>query len=449
MSVYRDCDIRGIYKKDLDEDTAYGIGRAVGSMMKGKKLAVGGDVRVSTPALKENLIKGLLESGSLVTDIGIVPTPVFYFALEKTDSGGGVTVTASHNPPEYNGFKLMLGKMPVTPETMRDIEKRVTEKRFENGSGSLCFRNIVPEYESSLIERFKAGSLKVVVDCGNGTMSETAPRVFEKLGYRVIRLFCEFDGTFPNRDPNPAVYEHLSSLRGAVIENRADLGVAFDGDGDRVIFVDDRGETVESERSFVLIIREYLKGSPSSVVYDQKSSSIVKKTILEMGGLPLPERSGHAFIKKRFLENRSRLAGEISGHYFFGELGYDDGLYAALVMAELIEGSDKSLSSLLLDIPQPVISPDIRFPCPFEKQDALLDRIREFKGRYTVTELDGVRVEFPFGWLLVRKSVTEEAVTVRFEGDDEEAMERIGTMLLEKLPELQEHPYFKSAVKRK
>jgi phosphomannomutase/phosphoglucomutase len=339
----------------------------------------------------------------------------------------------------------MLGKMPVTPEVMRDLEKRVTEKRFENGRGTLSFRDVTPEYESFLTDRFKKGSLKVVIDCGNGAMSETAPRVFEKLGYRVVRLFCEFDGTFPNRDPNPAVYENLVSLRNNVKENRADLGIAFDGDGDRVVFVDDTGETVGSERSFALIIRKYLKDNPSSVVYDQKSSSVVKKTILEMGGRPLPERSGHAFIKKRFLENRSRLAGEISGHYFFGELGYDDGLYAALVMADINEGSCKSLSSLLIEIPRPVISPDIRFFCPFQKQDALLDRIREFKGLYPVTELDGIRVEFPYGWLLVRKSVTEEAVTVRFEGDDEDAMRSIGDMLLEKLPELKKHPYFREA----
>lgn len=449
MSIYKECDIRGVYGKDLDEDTAYGIGRAVGSMMSGRQTAVGGDVRVSTPVLKQNLIRGLLESGANVTDLGTVPTPAFYFALEKLSADGGITVTASHNPPQYNGFKLMLGKMPVTPEMMRDIERLVNEKGFKTGRGTLDFREVMSEYENSLTNKFKKGALKVVIDCGNGAMSEIAPRVFEKLGYRVVRLFCAFDGTFPNRDPNPAVYEHIGALREAVKKNHADFGIAFDGDGDRVIFVDDQGEAIGSERSFVLIIRKYLKDRPSSVVYDQKSSSIVKNVIAELGGQPLPERSGHAFIKKRFLENRSTLAGEISGHYFFGELGYDDGLYTALVMAELVGESGKRLSDLIKDVPRPLITPDIRFFCPFGKQDDLLERIRSLKEKYPVSELDGVRVEFPFGWLLVRRSVTEEGMTVRFEGDDEDAMRAIGTVLLEKLPELKEHPYFTTTAQRR
>ncbi len=439
MSIYKDCDIRGVYEQEFDESTAYAIGRALGAMATGQRLAVAGDVRVSTPALKERLIEGLAQSGANVTDLGICPTPAFYFALKNAGFGGGVTVTASHNPPRYNGFKFMLGDAPVSPAMVKEVERRVREEDFGGNvsPGKLEHMDILPRYEASLAEYFPKGRLKAVLDCGNGCMSEAAPRVFEALGYEVVRLYCEYDGRFPNRDPNPAVYEHLADLQAAVLSNNADFGAAFDGDGDRVVFVDDLGRAVSSEKALVLLIKEHLIGAPGSVVYDLKSSSIVKNAVLELGGTPLMERSGHAFIKKRFLDNGSALAGEISGHLFFRRLGYDDGLYAALEIASLLAKKAEKLSALADAIPQTVISPDLRAFCPYNERDALLDRVRGIgrSGGFEISELDGVRVEFGgSGWLLVRKSVTEEGVTARMEARDEAAMEAIKRQLVAVAP---------------
>lgn len=442
MSIYKECDIRGIYGKEIDATTAYNFGRAVGTQMNSKRIAVGGDVRISTPILKEELIKGLIDSGVDVVDLGILPTPAFYFALAHLDVHGGITVTASHNPPQYNGFKLMFNQMPITPEDIKKIETLVQNKQYSSGKGIVSKIDIIPEYERALYETFDPGTLRLVLDCGNGSMSELAPRIFSVLGYHVIPLYCEFDGNFPNRDPNPAVYENLSDLFKLVIESKSDLGIAFDGDGDRVVFVDDKGQVIKSEQSFVIFINEYLRSNPSSVVYDLKSSSIVKEAILEMGGVPLIERSGHAFIKKRFIENNSTLAGEISGHFFFGELGYDDGLYAALKMAEIRNKTNEKLSSIINRMPHRVITPDIRLFCKYEERDAWLEKIRELGKKYVVSEIDGVRVEFPYGWLLVRKSVTEENITIRIEAKDTEAMNVIISKLLYSLPQLKEHCYF-------
>lgn len=441
MSIYKDCDIRGVYGTELNRETAYKIGRAIGSMMTGKKLAVGGDVRISTPEIKHHLMNGLAESGAVLVDLGILPTPAFYFALRHLALEGGVMVTASHNPAQYNGFKLMLGQTPVRAEVIREIQRRVQGELFTTVDTLPPVReeNVLPEYERQLCAGFPAGNLRVVIDSGNGSMSETAPQVFRRLGYPVVPLFCSFDGSFPNRDPNPAVYKNLTALCLTVIENHADLGMAFDGDGDRVVFVDNKGRVISSERSLVLLIRACLIHQSGSVVYDQKSSTIVKKAILEMHGQPIMERSGHTFIKTRFLEEQSLLAGEVSGHFFFRELGYDDGLYAALTVARLIAGQGLPLANLVDQIPTPLITPDIRIPCIYEHQDEWLDRVRQLGRQYPLNEMDGVRVEFPDGWLLVRKSVTEAAVTVRIEADDEEAMQKITGQLLAQLPELRDY----------
>ncbi len=438
MSIYKDCDIRGIYQKEFDERDAYQIGRALGTDFEGKTLALGGDVRVSTPILKQSIMDGLRESGANIIDIGMVPTPVFYYALKHLPVDGGVQVTASHNPAEYNGFKLMFGDMPVTPALIGAIEDRVRSGEYSEGAGTLRSHDITSEYFQWITAACPKGDRKVVLDCCNGATSALAPKVFKALGYDVVELYCTFDGRFPNRDPNPAVYSHLGDLCAKVKETGADFGAAFDGDGDRMVFVDDRGEVVQSERALAIFIDEYLKDRPSSVVYDLKSSSVVRDAILAKGGEPRMERSGHAFIKRNFLEHHSALAGEISGHFFFGELGYDDGLYAALKMGEILTKGGKPMSTLLDAIPKTLITPDIRCFCPYDRRDGWLDRVREMGKDYEVSEIDGVRVQFPDGWLLVRKSVTEEGVTMRIEAKDEDAMARIKALLAETLPEVKE-----------
>ncbi len=438
MSIYKECDIRGVYPSEFDENDAYKIGRAVGTMMPGAILAIGGDVRLSTPVLKERLTAGLRDSGANILDIGMVPTPAFYFSLGRLQTDGGLMVTASHNPARYNGFKLMFNNTPVTPEIIQRIKESAEAGKFFSGKGSCEAVGITQDYEDSVKKAFTpAKSLKVVLDCCNGATGKLAPDLFKIIGHDVVPLYCEFDGSFPNRDPNPAVYENLTDLRSKVLETGADFGAAFDGDGDRVVFVDDLGRVINSERSFVIFINEYLKHRPSSVVYDIKSSSVVRDAVLELGGKPIMERSGHAFIKKTFLENRSALAGEISGHFFFGELGYDDGIYAALKMAEIAGKSSEKLSAAVDRIPKTIITPDIRIKCSYGERDEWLGRVSKAGESYHILLIDGVRVEFPYGWLLVRKSVTEESITLRIEATNETSLQKIKDWTLNILPEIQ------------
>lgn len=438
MSIYKDCDIRGIYGKELFPENAYEIGRGLAAMAPSDQpFLVGGDVRVSTPALKKELIRGLTDSGARVWDLGMIPTPVLYFALSRNPGACGATVTASHNPPEHNGVKFMIGGKPVTRETIDRLKGIVESKSYPDRKGIAEPADALSRYFSHLLARFHAKKpLSVVVDAGNGAMSGIAPKALRSAGYRVTELFCEADGRFPNRSPNPAEYENLSALCETVLKARADFGVAFDGDGDRAVFVDNRGRAVINEKSLSLFIRHILKDRPTPVVYDQKSSSVIRKAILASGGTPVPERSGHAFIKRRFLEVGAAVAGEVSGHFFFGELGYDDGLFAALSMAEILCGSEKSLAELADEIVCPPITPDIRLFCPYSEQDDWLARVKALANAFpcSVTELDGVRLEMESGWFLIRKSVTAEQVTLRAEAETPEKLREILKTVASVLP---------------
>ena len=439
MSIYKDCDIRGIYGREITADDAWKIGRGLGAMLpKDAVFRVGGDVRLSTPELKEALIKGLLQSGINVEDLGTIPTPALYYALANSTVDGGATVTASHNPPEYNGIKFMMGPTPVTRPVIDKLKGIIDSENYIEGAGNLTHVEIIPEYLAALEKRFTAARpLHVVIDAGNGAMSSVAPQAFRTAGYQVTELFCEADGSFPNRDPNPAEYKHLSALCSKVKECGADFGVAFDGDGDRAVFVDEKGRAVINEKSLVLFIRRVLKDNPTPVVYDQKSSSVIRKATLEMGGTPVPERSGHAFIKKHFLEVGAAMAGEVSGHFFFGELGYDDGLFAALTMADIIAASEKPISAMVDEIICPPITPDMRIACHYSQQQAWLDKVEALAKDYpcNIAHLDGVRLEFEDGWILMRKSVTAEQVTLRGEADTPERLRELLYLAASVLPE--------------
>ncbi|MDO4865981.1 MAG: phosphomannomutase/phosphoglucomutase [Clostridia bacterium] len=437
MSIYKDCDIRGVYPGEIDEADARAVGRALATLHPGARMAVGGDVRVSTPALKSAFIDGLVDSGAQVTDIGTVPTPALYWALANLDVQGGATVTASHNPPKYNGIKFMFDGMPVNRQIMDAVQSTVESGAFAGQRGSVEARDILPAYMDGLAARFHISRpLKVVVDAGNGAMGPVAPQVLQRCGCEVVELFCEPDGRFPNRDPNPAEYSHLSAVCERTAAEGADFGVAFDGDGDRAVFVDETGHAVMNEKSLVLFICHLLKDRPTPVVYDQKSSSVIRRAVLAMGGTPVPERSGHAFIKRRFLEVGAAIAGEVSGHFFFGELGYDDGLFAALTMAELLAGSDRSLSALAGEIACPPITPDLRVHCPYDQQQNWLDRVEALaEGREcAVSHMDGVRLEFADGWLLMRKSVTAEQITLRAEAETPERLRALLELVASALP---------------
>ena len=438
MSIYKDCDIRGVYGRELRADEVHRIGQALATLAPGKIL-VGGDVRLSTPELKGALIRGLLDSGAEVIDLGTIPTPVLYFALKRRpDAAAGATVTASHNPPEHNGVKFMIGESPVTRATMDKLHAIVERGEFVQRPGTLAQWDATAEYLNFLAERFHAPKpLHVLVDAGCGAMSRVAPEAFRRAGYRVTELSCAPDGAFPDRSPNPADYSCLGRTSAAVRDCGADFGVAFDGDGDRAVFLDETGAPVQNEKSLVLFIRALLSGRPAPVVYDQKSSSIVRDAILDMGGKPLPEKSGHAFIKKHFLDNGAALAGEVSGHFFFGELGYDDGLFAALRMAELLADSGSTLGKLAGEIACPPITPDIRIACPYAEQQRWLDSV-EAAARAAGAEisvLDGVRADFPDGWFLMRKSVTAEQITLRAEARSDARLRALLDQVAAALPE--------------
>lgn len=435
MSIYKDCDIRGVYGTELREADARSIGRAVGTLLQGRPVVVGGDVRLSTPALKEALIGGLVSCGAKVWDIQTLITPAMYYAVNVLGAYGGLMVTASHNPAHYNGIKLMLGNMPIKQEDIQRIRQIVEEETFISGRGAVSKTEVLSSYADSIVSAFPPGRLKLVLDCCDGAASLIAPQVAERLGHDVVPLFCGVDGSFPNRDPNPAVYSHLTALQAKVRETHADLGIAFDGDGDRVVFVDETGTVLPSETSFVILIRHTVEEG-DSIVYDLKSSSVVADEARALGCIPLMERSGHAFIKRRFLDNQSALAGEISGHFFFRDLGYDDALYAAMKMASILQKEGRPVSEIVANIPKTLITPDMRVPVPYEEQPQIIEQMMQVGKPYTMNLMDGVRIEKEEGWLLVRKSVTEEVMTVRMEAKDWPSMKKLYFFLADSVPQL-------------
>ncbi|MDC7244285.1 MAG: phosphomannomutase/phosphoglucomutase [Sphaerochaetaceae bacterium] len=432
MSIFKECDIRGVYDTELTIDDALLIGKAVGTILQGENIVVGGDSRNSTPVLKEALIKGLVSTGADVIDIGEVPTPIVYFAKREFRTRGAVMVTASHNPSRYNGFKIIMGDMPLTPEQIYRIRDLTLSRCFRTGEGHYERSAILPQYAEMIRKHIPAaGSLKMVVDCGNGITSILAPGILEEMGHSVVPLFCECDGDFPNRDPNPSVEKNLLELKRKVVEHKADIGIAFDGDGDRVIFIDDKGRFCSSESVFIILCRHYLSQSPEKkkIVFDGKAASNVKKSIELYNGIPLPERSGHAFIKKRFIEEQAVLAGEVSGHFFFSELGYDDGLFGALKFCEILLKNNEKLSNMIDKMEKPLITEDIRIYYEENERERLLKHINQKGSDYSLSYLDGVRVDYPFGWIIVRKSVTEPCVTVRLEAESLKDAKRITSHL--------------------
>lgn len=441
MSIYKACDIRGVYPSSLDEKTSYNIGAALGAMLGPVSVLVAGDVRVSTPPLKESLINGLVDAGCEVVDIGMAPTPAFYYALQRMGTESGVTVTASHNPAKYNGFKIAPHGQPMTEDVMDELRKLVEAGGFIHGRrGSIRKAEVLEDYKDFLLEaigelmgeqRVAKGQgkpLKAVVDCGNGCYSTIAPDVLRRAGIVVEELYCWEDGSFPNREPNPAVAANLEALCRKVKETGADLGIAFDGDGDRVVFVDELANVVPSDNAIALFAGFLLRKHPGSkVVFDIKCSSLVSDSVKAVGGVPVMEKSGHAYIKNNLLSNGAVFAGEISGHFFFSALKGDDGLFAALLMAGIIIAEGRSLAQMVAAQPKYFTTKDFRIPFSGSTSE-LFGRLKarlEEGGEARLSFLDGIRAEFADGWGLIRASVTEPLVTLRFEGKSLEGLEGI------------------------
>lgn len=441
LSIFKACDVRGLYGTQLDEAAAYAVGRAAGSEIEGEDVVLGGDVRISTESIKAAVARGLTECGCNVTDIGVVPTPVAYFAKRHLGSNSVVIVTASHNPPAYNGIKMMLRGAPTVPATIDRLITRITDRSYIDGHGSVRQTCVKSAYRDWLIGAFDGAfdrSLRILVDAGNGCYAEWAPEILSALGHDVVPLHCVADGTFPDRDPNPAVHANLTATSQAIRECGADLGLAFDGDGDRIVVLDEDGQPTEADRIAVFFVRHLLDDLDApSVVYDLKCSDILRHEIEAVGGTAYMERSGHSFIRSRMMSCDAVFGAEISGHLFFRGLDYgDDGLYAGLLAARILSGSDKSLGAMIAEIPKPVITKDIRVALPDAVRKTMVKRFESAFPALPCTHIDGARIEWPNGWALCRGSVTEPVVTLRCEAQDTVRLCEILQTIADAIPEL-------------
>jgi phosphomannomutase / phosphoglucomutase len=442
MSIYKACDIRGKFGTELCVEHAERLGQAITALKGAGRILVGGDGRISTPDLKEALVESLLARGWEVIDLGLAPTPLFYFARRQLGIELGVMVTASHNPALDNGFKLTLGPMPVTVEEMAEIERQMEAAGATTdapaGQGKYTRVDLLDAYLEFLAAHIPdLSGMRVVIDCASGMGGLVARAVWEKTGADVRYLLEAVDGNFPAHAPNPAEAKNLALLAEQVTAAGADLGVAYDGDADRVAFVDERGQAVTGDQAVVLFAQEMLRGGPETVIYDQKCSRIVADAIRAAGGEPVRELSGHTYIKRAFLERRAVYAGELSGHHFLREVEGDDAPAASLVFARLVKDSGAALSRLLTGIPSYPITPDLRLPMPAAEIRVLIDRLEaSLSGEAVIERGDGLRIEYADGWALVRPSVTEPVVTLRFEGVTPAALERIMRRVGEAAPVL-------------
>jgi phosphomannomutase/phosphoglucomutase len=444
-SIFRQYDIRGVWGSDLTPDVAELLGRAFGTYaMKSLEkpdvtLTVGRDVRLSSGPLCESLISGLLSTGADVVDIGECPTPVQYFSLYHLDADGGVMITGSHNPPEYNGFKMSVGRETIYGAGIQSIKGIIDDGSFSSGTGRRRNFPILDEYTAHLRGGFEdLAGMRVVLDAGNGTAGLAAPRIMKRLGVDVVELFCEPDGRFPNHHPDPVVEENLVALIAEVKRSRADLGIAYDGDADRLGVVDARGEIIWGDRLMVIFARDLLKANPGAgIIGEVKCSQVMYDDIHKRGGNAIMWKTGHSLIKKKMKEEGALLAGEMSGHIFFADryFGYDDAIYASLRLLEIIRKNGKPYDPgrLLLDLPVVASTPEIRVACDDTLKFGIIEKIRDSFSDYQVNTIDGARITFAEGWALVRASNTQPALVLRFEAADTAALSRIRTLVEQRL----------------
>jgi phosphomannomutase/phosphoglucomutase len=431
-SIFKAYDIRGIVETELTPEIVKLIGKAVGSesIEKGERgVVVGRDGRLSGPELSEALISGLTESGCHVVNIGMVPSPVVYFATYTKQASSGVVITGSHNPAEYNGLKIMIAGETLSAERIQALLTRINESNFSSGSGTSTSINIDQNYIDTIKSDIKIEKeLKIVIDCGNGVAGNIAPQLFEALGVKVTKLFCLVDGRFPNHHPNPSKPENLEDLIQEVKDTGSDLGLAFDGDGDRLGLVDNKGQIIWADQQMMLYSKDVLsRNQGAKIIFDVKCTSLLPKFITENGGKPIMSRTGHSFIKQKLKETKAELAGEMSGHIFFKErwYGFDDALYTGARLLEIISKSDKTCSEIFAEMPVNISTPEININ--FEKHGQQFEAMEQlstnihFPGA-TINTIDGVRVDYENCWGLVRASNTTPCLVLRFEAIDNEAL---------------------------
>jgi phosphomannomutase/phosphoglucomutase len=432
--IFKAYDIRGIVGQSLTNDAARSIGRALGSEAREKGLktiVVGRDGRLSGPELVAALAEGITDTGTNVIDIGCVPTPVTYFAAHHLNIGSCVSVTGSHNPPDYNGFKMVLGGETLFAERIQELRRRIEAGRFLTGKGSLSHASVDRAYIDRIVGDVKvARPMKIVVDCGNGVAGALAPELFRRMGCEVQELFCKVDGNFPNHHPDPSKPENLRDVQRALKETDAELGLAFDGDGDRLGVVTKDGEIIYPDRQLMLFAADVLTRVPGgTIIYDVKCSRWVAQSVRHQGGVPLMWKTGHAFIKGKLKETGAPLAGEMSGHMFFKErwYGFDDGLYAGARLLEIVSRWPDA-NWPLKHLPNALSTPELNVKMKEGEPHALIEKLQKegrFPGARELFTLDGVRAEYEDGFGLVRASNTTPVVVLRFEADNAPALNRI------------------------
>jgi len=422
-SIFREYDIRGIADQELLDPEVELLGRALGTYLirhSGRTICLGRDCRLSGDRIHSALLKGLLTSGAQVLDIGVAPTPLLYYSVVHFEASGGVMITGSHNPPEYNGIKTVCGSGTLHGEQIQQILKLIQGSDFEGGAGTVKDVDPVTPYVDEIAVQFQfPRRVKVVLDAGNGTAGPVVHRLLKKLNVEPVELFFEMDGRFPNHHPDPTVPANLRDLAKAVRKEKAELGIAFDGDADRIGALDENGNAIYGDMLLLIFGREILSRKPGATfIGEVKCSQAMYDKLAELGGNPIMYKTGHSLIKAKMKQAQAELAGEMSGHMFFADryYGFDDALYAACRLLEIVARSGKPLSAQLEGIPKTVSTPELRVDCPDDKKFLVVENVAELvRGRHQVVDVDGVRVPFAEGWGLVRASNTQPVLVMRFE----------------------------------
>jgi phosphomannomutase/phosphoglucomutase len=448
QKIFREYDIRGVWEKDLTGRAVNAIGKAFSSYLKEHSLkdtltvTVGRDVRLSSPAIFSHLADGLLSSGLDVIDIGVCPTPLQYFSLHRLPVDGGIMITGSHNPPEFNGLKLSIGRETLFGESIQDLRRILEKDEVIRGSGKMRGYDMISEYSAyikSLFGSFKG--IRVVVDAGNGTGGLVAPAIMRSLGCEVIELYCEPDGRFPNHHPDPVVPENMEDLIIRVKSEKAHIGIGYDGDSDRIGVVDEDGNAVWGDTLLAIFARDILEKNPgATVIGEVKCSQTLFDEVKRLGGNPIMGKVGHSLIKSKMKETGALLAGEMSGHLFFADryFGYDDAIYTSLRLIEILslKGKPYSVKNLLSDIPPSVATPEIRVECPDEVKFKVIEQAKEAFLEYPLIDVDGIRIQFDDGWGLIRASNTQPVIVLRFEAKDKNSLDRIRRLVEERLEKI-------------
>lgn len=431
-AIFREYDIRGVADTELLSADVADLGRALGTLLQrkaGRRINIGRDCRLSSLRLHEALLEGLIASGCEVTDIGVVPTPLLYYSAVHLEADGAVMITGSHNPSEFNGFKTVRGSGTIYGEEIQEVRRLIEARDFASGHGSHRMVDVISPYLGEIAGQFKfERRIKVVADAGNGTAGPVMHQLFKRLNCEVTELFFDMDGRFPNHHPDPTVPANLKHLQEAVRAHQADLGIAFDGDADRVGAIDENGEVIYGDMLLLIFGREILTRKPGATfIGEVKCSQVLYDELKRLGGNPIMYRTGHSLIKAKMKQEHAELAGEMSGHMFFADryFGYDDALYAACRLLEIVSNSGQPLSAQLAGLPKMVSTPEIRVDCPDETKFQVVERIAaHFRQTHNVIEIDGVRVLFDRGWGLVRASNTQPVLVLRFEAQEKSLLEK-------------------------